>query len=120
MSKQTKKSISRQKVEPVSVTSKDDLNKPITPLHKVHVPVKPKPKRKKTMLKRILGSKIIKGILSLLGGAVGFTGSIFVGLDPEFAFLVAVTAIVAVSSGMDKAAKFKGLFDDELNKNHKP
>lgn len=81
---------------------------------KADVTEAPKIKIKEPMLKRILGSKIAKGILSVLGGAAGFTGSVFAGLDPEFAFLVAVTAVIAIFGGMEKAAKFKGLFDEDL------
>lgn len=73
-----------------------------------------KPKKRKPMLKRILTSKIAKGILSAVGGVVGFGGSVFAGLDPEFAFVVAATAVIAIFGGMEKAAKFKGLFDNEL------
>lgn len=73
-----------------------------------------KPKKRKPMLKRILTSKIAKGILSAIGGVVGFGGSVFAGLDPEFAVVVAATAVIAIFGGMDKAAKFKGLFDDNL------
>lgn len=86
------------------------------PVRKVNVPDVPKTKPHTPMLKRILGNRIIKGIISLVGGVVGFTGSTFAGLDPEFAFIVAVTAVIALFGGMEKAAKFKGLFDDDLNK----
>lgn len=133
MSKQRKSDIEFKKVDPQRV-SKDlpnpkkdksrDWDDDGTPDHKddeLHYETGTnaedfvyKPKKRKPMLKRILTSKIAKGIISAVGGVIGFGGGVFAGLDPEFALVVAATAVIAIFGGMEKAAKFKGLFDTDL------
>jgi len=114
MSKQRKSNIEGRKVDPVKVSGD---NIPEIEMRKVDYDEDKdflNYKKKDPMLKRILKSKIAKGITSVLGGVVGFGGSVFAGLDPEFAFLVVATAVIAIFGGMEKAAQFKGLFDDQL------
>ena len=117
MSKQRKNPIERKNIEPVYLSGENDSSRPITDEDKVDVSkYQPKPK-KKSMFKRILKSKIVKGIGSLLGGVVGFGGSIFAGLDPEYAFVVGVTAVIALFGGIEKARQFYDIVDDDDLKN---
>ncbi|WP_020403742.1 hypothetical protein [Gracilimonas tropica] len=120
MSKQHKENpIPRVKPPTVHVTDEDQSDQPRTALEKVEVPDVEitKPKKKKSMLKKILANKIVRGIGSVLGGVLGAGGSILAGLDPEFALVVGVTAVIAIFGGMKKAAEFKELFDEDLKDN---
>lgn len=76
-------------------------------------------KKRKPMLKRLLASKIVRGIGSVLGGVVGAGGSILAGLDPEFAVLVGVTAVIAIFGGIKKAQAFYDIFDQDVKKDSK-
>lgn len=119
MSKKRKNPISRREIEPVSVTNDDRSDQPGTAISdkdKVDIPERDflNYKKKEPMLKRLLKSKIVKGITSVIGGALGFGGSVFAGLDPEFALLVAATAVIAIFMGIEKAGQFKEIFDDDL------
>lgn len=71
---------------------------------------------KKPMLKRLLAGKVVKTISGIIGGVVGGTGSLLGGLDPEFAWIVGVTAFIAIFMGMDKAERFYAIFKDRPKK----
>ncbi len=119
MSKQRKNPIERKKIDPVYLSGAE-TSRPITEKDKVDVSkYEPKIKKRKPMLKRLLASKVVKGIGSLLGGIAGFGGSIFAGLDPEYAFVVGVTAVIAIFGGIEKARKFYDIVDDGFKKDNK-
>ncbi len=120
MSKQRNNPIQRKEIDPVSFTGDDVEGRPITDQDLVdETKYKKREPKKEPMLKRLLKSKIVKGITSLIGGAAGFGGSIFAGLDPEYAFVVGVTALIAIFGGMEKARQFFDIVDDGLDKDNK-
>ena len=116
MCKNNKKPIKHRKVETVSITDEDQSDQPRTAIRKVDVPEEDflNYKKKKPMLKKLLASKIVRGIGSVLGGVLGAGGSILAGLDPEFAVLVGVTAIIAIFGGIKKAQAFYDIFEDDV------
>ncbi len=119
MCKQRKNPIERKKVDPVYLSG-EETSRPITEKDKVDLSkYEPKIKKRKPMLKRLFGSKVIKGIVSTIGGALGFGGSILGGLDPEYAFVVGVTAVIVLFGGIEKARKFYDIVDDDFKKDSK-